>query len=316
MKYLIGLDGGGTKTKCVITNFNFESLYTCQGSASNFLIAGTEKVSETILSLIKESIAALKISLEDVASILIGTTGAGRTSDAQKLRDDFLKYSSSKGYRFNSFQVESDARIALEGAFSGGPGILLIAGTGSIAFAKDKSDIVHRVGGYGRLIGDEGSGNTIGRRGLNEVAKELDERGAKTLMTQMLKDDFGISDTQQLVTEVYRNNFDMASFAPKVIEAAKKGDEPALRILEQESDELISHLKAIAKKFDDEKIKLCLVGGTIATDNFYSSLLKEKIKQQMPNVAVTPAENPPEIGAVIMAKAFAEKNSEQKSELN
>ncbi|MEW5844438.1 MAG: BadF/BadG/BcrA/BcrD ATPase family protein [Bacteroidota bacterium] len=310
MKYLTGLDGGGTKTRCVITNFNFEPLYTCQGGASNFLIVGTEKVSEIILSLIIESIEALKISPEDVASILIGTTGAGRTSDAQKLRNDFLKYSESNGYSFNSFQVESDARIALEGAFSGGPGILLIAGTGSIAFAKDKSDIVHRVGGYGRLIGDEGSGNTIGRSGLNEVAKELDGRGSKTLMTQMLKDNFGIYDTQQLVTEVYRNNFDLASFAPKVFEAAQKGDKPALKILEHESDELISHLKAIAKKLDAEKIKLCLVGGTIATDNFYSSLLREKIKQQMPNVTVTPAEYPPEIGAVIMAKTFVEKNSE------
>lgn len=310
MKYLIGLDGGGTKTKCVITNFNYEHLYKCRGGASNLLIVETEKVSETILSLIKESVEELKISLEDVASILIGTAGAGRTSDAQKLRDDFLKYSESKGYRFNSFYVESDARIALEGAFSGGPGILLIAGTGSIAFAKDKSDIVHRVGGYGRLIGDEGSGNTIGRRGLNEVAKEFDGRGAKTLMTQMLKNDFGISDTQQLVTEVYRNNFDVASFAPKVFEAAKKGDSPALKIVEHESVELISHLKTIAKKLDDKKIKLCLIGGTIAADNFYSSLLKEKIKQQMPNVVITPAENPPEIGAVIMAKTFVEKNSE------
>lgn len=198
-KYLIGLDGGGTKTKCVITDFNFNPLYTCQGGPSNFLLIGTQIVSETILSLILESISYLKISPDDIASILIGTTGAGRQNDAQKLKIDFTQYAESKGYSFKSFNVDSDARIALEGAFSGGPGSLLIAGTGSVIFGKDRNHQIHRVGGFGRLIGDEGSGNTLGRRGLNQVAKEFDGRGDKTLLTELLIRDFGITDSSSKI---------------------------------------------------------------------------------------------------------------------
>ncbi len=304
MKYLIGLDGGGTKTKCVLTDFNFNPLYECQGGPSNFLLIGTQIVSETILSLILESITYLKISPDDIASILIGTTGAGRQSDAQKLKNDFIQYAQSKGYFFQSFNVDSDARIALEGAFSGGPGSLLIAGTGSVIFGKDKNNNIYRVGGYGRLIGDEGSGNTLGRRGLNQIAKELDGRGDKTLLTEILKRDFGITDSSKLITEVYRNNFDIASFAPKVIEAAQNGDRIANKILEEESDELLLHVKSIFNMIGQETLKLCLIGGTIATENFYSAMFKKKIELHLPNVKIVSAENPPEIGAAFMAKTM------------
>lgn len=303
-KYLIGLDGGGTKTKCVITDFNLNPLYICQGGPSNFLIIGTQKVSETILSLILESIAYLKISPDDVASILIGTTGAGRPNDAQKLKQDFLQYAESKGYYFKSFNVDSDARIALEGAFSGGPGSLLIAGTGSVIFGKDRNNQIHRVGGFGRLIGDEGSGSTLGRKGLNQIAKEFDGRGDKTVLTEILKRDFGITDSSQLITEVYRNNFDIASFAPKVIEAAQNGDRIAKKILEEESDELLLHVKSIFNMVGEETLKLCLIGGTIATNNLYSAMFKKKIELHLPNVKIVSAENPPEIGAAFMAKTI------------
>lgn len=301
-KYLIGLDGGGTKTKCVLTDFNFNSIYTCHGGPSNFLIIGTQKVSETILSLILESISHLKISSEDITSILIGTTGAGRQHDAEKLKHDFIQYSESKGYSFKSFNVDSDARIALEGAFSGGHGSLLIAGTGSMMIGKDKNNNIHRVGGFGKFIGDEGSGSTLGRRGLNQIAKEFDGRGDKTLLTEILKQDFRITDSSELITEVYRNNFDVASFAPKVIEAAQSGDRVAKNILNEESDELLLHVKSIYKMIGEETLKLCLTGGIIATENFYSDMLKKKIKLHLPNVKIVSAENPPEIGAAFMAK--------------
>lgn len=303
-KYLIGLDGGGTKTKCVITDMRFQPLYECQGGPSNFLIIGTEKVSETILTLVLDCVSFLNISVEEIASIFIGTTGAGRVSDANKLKDDFIAYSLSKGYSFNTFNVESDARIALEGAFSGKAGSLLIAGTGSVIFGKDSKGQIHRVGGFGRLIGDEGSGNTIGRRGLNQVAKDLDGRGEKTELTKLLNVHFGISDTPQLITEVYRNNFDMATFAPKVIEAAKNGDNAANRILEEESDELILHVKSIFNMIGEESMKLCLVGGTIATENYYAEMFRRKIETQLPKVKIIMAENPPEIGAAFMAKSM------------
>ncbi|MFZ5948683.1 MAG: N-acetylglucosamine kinase [Stygiobacter sp.] len=300
-KYLIGLDGGGTKTKCVVTDFQFNKLYECVGGASNFLIIGTEKVSETIFSLIKESVDNLKINYDEISAVLIGTTGAGRIEDANKLKNDFTEFTKSKGIELNFF-VESDARIALEGAFSGKPGSLLIAGTGSIIFGKDKSGNIYRVGGFGKLIGDEGSGLVIGRKGLQAVSKFFDGRIDKTLLADFLKNEFNISDGASLISAIYRNNFDIASFAPNVIQAAQQNDFEALKICENETDELILHIKAMYNLLNERKMKLSLVGGIISTDNFYSNLFKKKLNEQLPFVEIVNPENPPEIGAVILAK--------------
>lgn len=309
-KFLIGLDGGGTKTKCVITDMECKPLFECQGGPSNFLIIGTEKVSETILAIILECVNKLNITTDDIASIFIGTTGAGRITDANKLKEDFTAYALSKGYIFSQFNVDSDARIALEGAFSGKSGSLLIAGTGSVIFGKDSKGTIHRVGGFGRLIGDEGSGNTIGRRGLNMVSKDFDGRGEKTELTKLLKEHFGISDTQQLITEVYRNNFDMATFAPKVIEAAKNGDSAATKIIEEESDELVMHVKSVFKMIGEETMKLCLVGSTITTDNHYADLFRKKTQDELPAIKIVLPEYSPEIGAVLMSKSLYKSNPE------
>ncbi len=99
----------------------------------------------------------------------------------------------------------------MEGAFSGKPGCILIAGTGSILFGKDKNGLMHRNGGFGRIIGDEGSGHSIGRKGLSAVAKELDGRGKSTLITKMLNKKYNISSASDLIINVYKNNFDIAS---------------------------------------------------------------------------------------------------------
>ncbi len=301
-KYFIGLDGGGTKTTCVLTDYNLKPLYTCSGGPSNFLIFGTQKVSSTVLSLILETLNHTKISPEEVESILIGTAGAGRADHALKLKNDFISYAKKEGYVFNSFDVRSDARIALEGAFSGKPGCLLIAGTGSVIMAKDKFNNIHRAGGFGRVIGDEGSGYSLGRKGLISVAKELDGRGEKTKLTEMLKRDFGITSAPSLITEVYSNNFDIASFAPKVIEAAEKSDELSKKILEDESDELILHVKSMIKIIGEEKTKLCLSGGIISVKNYYSDLFRAKLEKFLPSVSIVEAENSPAVGAAIMAK--------------
>lgn len=300
-KYFIGLDGGGTKTKCVLTDENLKVLYECVGGPSNFLLIGTDKVCKTIFSLISESVNKLNISFDEINSVLIGTTGAGRIEDANLLKNSFDELIKTKNININ-FYVESDARIALEGAFAGKPGSLLIAGTGSIIFGKDKNNNIHRVGGFGKLIGDEGSGTTLGRKGLNAVAKFLDGRSDKTILFDYLKNEFNIYNSNSLITAVYRNNFDIASFAPKVIDAASLGDKASIKICEEETDELILHVKAIYKLINQEFMKLSLIGGIISNENFYSKMFHDKLKKELPNVLITNPEYPPEIGAVLLAK--------------
>ena len=154
MKYLIGMDGGGTKTKCILTDINLNPIFETVGGASNFLVIGTEKVSETILNLVNDCLSSQKISIEDIDAIVLGTTGGGRCNDAELLENQISSDAKQKSLTINKFRVESDARIALEGAFSGKAGSILIAGTGSIMFGKDEAGEIHRVGGFGRFNGD------------------------------------------------------------------------------------------------------------------------------------------------------------------
>ncbi len=302
MNYFIGIDGGGTKTKAVLVDENLNIINEGIGGPSNFLIFDINTVANSIIELLTTLTNKANISLSNIQSILIGTAGAGRRDDTERLENTLLKKAKEINVTINNFRVESDARIALEGAFAGKPGSILIAGTGSIMFGKDLHGSIHRVGGFGRILGDEGSGFHIGQAGLNAVAKSFDGRNNGTLLTQLLKDNFNISNSVQLINEVYKNNFDIPKVAPLVIEAAEKNDLICKSILDAEIDELVEHILAMKEKIDEDVLSISLIGGTITTDNFYANLFRARVKE-IPNVKIVDAELPPEIGAALMAKS-------------
>lgn len=302
MSYIIGIDGGGTKTHCLLTKLDGSVVHECYGGPSNFLVQGITPVAETLLRLISSCCENSKVSLEEISIVLLGTTGAGRRSDAERLELGFNDFLTDKNVKLKLFRVESDARIALEGAFSGKPGSILIAGTGSIMFGKDVQGNIHRVGGFGRFLGDEGSGYMLGKKGLVAVSKEFDGRGNKTLITQLLKEKFKIDSPEILITEIYKNNFDIASVAPIVIQAAEKNDELALKIIEDETDELVLHISTMQKKLNEEILLVAFIGGIITNKNIYSDTLRKKINTKLSHIAVKDAENSPAMGAVLMAK--------------
>ena len=302
MSLIIGIDGGGTKTKCVLCNDKLDVIYETQSGPSNFLTIGTDSVADTIISLVNDCCNSQNLSISEISAIILGTTGAGRESDAQSMEQAVRTKVSAKNLHLTNFNVVSDARIALEGAFSGLPGSILIAGTGSIMFGKDQNGNIHRVGGFGRLIGDEGSGLTIGKKGLSVLAKFFDGRGKETLLKQKIKDSFNICTQSELITNVYNNQISIQEIAPLVIQAANEGDEPCRTILDEETNELLLHISAMYKHLNEEKMKLAFIGGTITSENSYSKMLRDKIKLFMPDIIIQEPDYPPEIGAVIMAK--------------
>ena len=302
MKYYIGIDGGGTKTKCILTDENLNTLFENVGGPSNFLLIGAEKVSETILDHITNCCFAKNITSDLIAGIVLGTTGAGRKSDVEILEKQILKDSKEKNIKINKLRIESDARIALEGAFSGKAGSILIAGTGSIMFGKDEDSNIHRVGGYGRYIGDEGSGYRIGRKGLNAVARAFDGRAKQTRIIDFLSQEFSITSPEELITEVYRNNFSIPSVAPLVFEAAESGDITSQRILEDEANELLAHLSAMKLKLNVSLLKVSLIGSILTTPNYFSYLFNEMVVRKYNDVKIMEAEHSPEFGAALMAK--------------
>lgn len=302
MSYYIGIDGGGSKTKCILCNDKLEKIFQKESNPSNFLTIGIDQVTRTILDLIKSSLQDSDISLKDIKGIVLGTTGAGRKSNADLLQNAVINLAAEEGLTLNSFTVVSDALIALEGAFSGNPGSILIAGTGSIMFGKDSKGNIHRVGGFGRLIGDEGSGLSIGRKGLNILSKYIDGRGKYSSIVDKVKKEFNITTQDELITKVYTDNFEIQKIAPLVIESAQEGDIICNEILDAESNELLLHIMAMQKKLNEKNLKVVFVGGTIVNENAYSKMLLKKIKDFLQNVSVTQPDYPPEIGAVLLAK--------------
>ncbi len=302
MKYLIGIDGGGTKTDCAISDLSGKIIFQTVGKPSNFLIIGVEETVANLFAAIEECLFELKGDFSDVKQVVIGVAGAGRKDDAELLEKSFLDFAKDEGIHFKGVKVVSDAQVALEGAFPDSAGCILIAGTGSILFGKDKEGNIHRVGGFGRLIGDEGSGYCIGRKALKAISKEIDGRGEKTLISEMVNDkiDFGASD--KLVNKVYKEKLDVASIAKLVIKAAEKEDNVANKILSNEADELVLHLKSILEKIPVKKLNVSFSGSLIDNKNFYSDLLKKKIKESLPQIKVVKPALSPVAGAIQIAK--------------
>lgn len=304
MAFYIGLDGGGTKTKCVVVDEKMNVLSELVGGPSNFLVFALDEVTQSLFNLITDSIKQADIDISGVESILLGTAGAGRREDAERLEKNFMLKANELRIPIKKFVVESDARVALEGAFSGNPGSIFIAGTGSIMFGKDSDGNIHRVGGFGRILGDEGSGFHIGRSGLTAVAKQFDGRGEKTKLSNLLKNKFNISNSKELILAIYKNNFDTAAVAPLVIQAAEEGDDICTSIIQDEVDELLLHIKSMKKLIQEDKLKISLIGGAITTDNFYARLFKKKVNV-MRNVKLSEPEFDPAIGAALMAKEIS-----------
>jgi N-acetylglucosamine kinase-like BadF-type ATPase len=301
MDYIIGIDGGGTGSRCVITDYNANILHRCKGGPTNFMRYEINEVCKTIYTLINECRKSIGVDFVDIKAVVIGTAGAGRKNEILFFESKLRKYLKLKNVSIKFIKVLSDGLIALEGAISDGEGCILISGTGSIMYGKNNAGKYFRLGGYGRKIGDEGSGYLIGRQGLNAVSKDFDERGEKTLLTTYLKKNFKIASGHDLITKVYKESFDISSFAPCVLKAAAQKDKVAKRILLNEAIELSNHIKAMKKLINAKKIKVAFSGSLISNKNYYSALLRSKIKSSITGVKIIQPENPPEIGAVLVA---------------
>ncbi len=304
MKYYIGIDGGGTKSHYVVIDENKKQLFEYYGGPTNFLMLGNDVVCETIFSALQKCCEELKMQISDFAGITLGTTGAGRRSDAESLEKSFYSFLTQKNISINNFQVVSDAIVALEGAFGGEVGCILIAGTGSICFGKDQKGNVHRTGGFGRFIGDEGSGYGIGQMALKSIAKNFDGRGNPTLLMNIFLNEFKITSSEQLIIDIYKNNFDIASVAPIVLRAAEQGDKTASDILEFSADELVLHIRAMRKKIINDKLRVSFIGSLIANENVYSALLRKKIETTLSDIVVVEPKHKPAFGAALMASTY------------
>jgi len=307
----VGIDGGGTKTTLVLADHQGNPLARVSGGPSNFLIIGTDKASEVVFSLIEHCCTTTHRSMNEIVSVVAGLSGAGRDTDRFRMRDALVARARRSGVTFDHVAVESDARVALEGAFRGKPGIILIAGTGSIALGKAPDNSIHRVGGWGRVIGDEGSGYAIGQESLNVVSRHHDGRISAPLLAKLIGERFGLDSQERIINAVYREQFDLASLVPVVLEAAEKGDDESRRIVTHASVQLSEIARAIVLKIEGatrgarrQKLPLAMLGGLLTKETVLTKILTQKIVFSLPQITIVKPEAQPETGAALLAMKF------------
>jgi N-acetylglucosamine kinase-like BadF-type ATPase len=310
--FVIGMDGGATKTAAILSDLSGNILAEAIGNSSNPQVVGPEKSAQVINDLLEALCEKAGCGTGEVISIVAGLAGAGREGDKDRVRSFTVVEAKKRKISIGAVGIESDGRIALEGAFKGRVGIILIAGTGSFGLAKDHKGEIHRAGGWGRVVGDEGSGYVIGRDGLNAVAKHLDGRGKPTILTQLVDERLGLSNQERIINGVYRENFDIARVAPLVIEAAEARDIECARILNKATFELFEHVRTLVLKIEESararsKISLSFIGSLISNDNIYQKILTHKITFSLPQVNVIEPEAPPAYGAVLLSIRLAQE---------
>lgn len=301
MNYFIGINAGGSKTDFTATDENLAPFFASTAFPCNMKKAGVDKAVELLDEIINKVITEGKIDPINIAGVCAGFAGGGRAADAAVVKEQFESILKNKYALEIPVIITTDALITLEGAFGGKEGVVIIAGTGSIVYAKDDKEIFHRAGGFGRIIGDEGSGYAIGRKGLAAAAKYLDSRGKENFPARALKDNFGIDTSEALIKKVYEENFEPSAFAPYVINGAAENDETCIKIIDEESDELLLHIKAV-KNYLGLSFRLCLSGGLVTTDNYFAKLVKEKIIKRFPKIEIIEPEYTPELGAALLIK--------------
>ena len=300
--HFIGIDGGGTNTKWVFTNEKLNLISSFETGASNPLAIGFTGSSKIISDIICRT--CFKSSIKENFCVVAGIAGCGNKSNAGKLKKMVInRLKRSKLYP-DYFEIISDAEIALEGALNGKPGAVLILGTGSIVIGKNEFNEIFKIGGYGKLIGDEGSGYSIGRKGLQAAAKCFDNRSSNTILTEYLFKKFGIVNRETMIKKVYSNKIDIASIAQLVFKSAENGDHICKKILDSEIKEVLLHIKVLQRFIKLGKIQLAFTGGITSNYNYFGTRLKKEINNRFKNIKIITAKHPSEIGAVIIAKKF------------
>jgi N-acetylglucosamine kinase-like BadF-type ATPase len=297
--HVLGIDAGGTKTVCYLADENGKVLGEGRAGGANLKTEGelgVEKVLHTVMD------QALGARDRDVAAICLGMAEADRDDDKEVARDIMRRI----GAR-SRIVVVNDALVALVAGVGDAPGVVIICGTGSIAYGRS-ADRAARAGGWGHVLGDEGSGYWIGRYALRAVARAADGRGPATSLTARVLNHFAVAKPSDLIAEVYDRQLRhhaLAQLARVVQQARDEGDEVATQILEQAAHELVRAARSVVERLQmqEEAVQFVLAGGVFTGLPWLAEELKRRLPATAPRGQVKRLEVEPAMGAVRLALA-------------
>lgn len=300
MQYVIAVDGGGMKTVGLLADGTGAVLANAEAGASNAHAVALNVVKKNLSSLISQLTSSAGIESNQVGGICLGLAGIDRPADKvliSKIVGEFVP--SAKILAMN------DSVIALIGGCLKPYGIIVVAGTGSIAYGINKQGNDARAGGWGHILGDEGSGYAIGLKALRAVCRAHDGRGTETILMELVLKTLALNTPEDLIGWVKEIDGDKATIgevAPLVFQAFERGDQVAKEILEAESYELALTADAVRRKLfspDDRSFDIVVGGSSLRKSNSYLDLFRSQIEKFVAGVSVLLPKEEPIVGAKI-----------------
>ncbi len=300
--HVLGIDAGGTKTVCLLADERGHILAESRGGGANLQAAGELEVEKVLHHVMEEALGDRDIR---PAAICLGIAGVDRADDAEAVRGIMRRI----GFKTRTLVV-NDALIALVAGAGDRPGVVVVSGTGSIAYGRDARGRAARAGGWGYLLGDEGGGFWIGRAALNAVVREFDGRGPRTLLTDMVLAEMRLDSPPQLIHAVYvrgLHRFAIAQIAPIVQQAASRGDAVATGIIDRAAAELAAAAASVIRGLDmrGDSFPIVLGGGVFRGLPSLVGMVAGLLAEVAPRSEVRQLTVEPALGAVTLALSAA-----------
>ncbi|NIM49691.1 MAG: hypothetical protein GTN62_05545 [Gemmatimonadales bacterium] len=302
MSILVGVDAGASHTEAVAADRAMRELGR-QSGAAGAVRPGSESSSAAVIAeVIHGALAAAKLHGAD--AVAVGAAGAGREATRSALE---AALRGALGFS-TSLKVTTDAEVALEAAFPGAAGIILIAGSGSIACGRDATGAVRRAGGWGARFGDEGSGYALASAALNAVARAADGRGPPTALSDRLATASRSRSLEELIEWGHvADHRAVAALAQHVCDAARGGDEVARGLVGRAAADLAAHVAALHQQLgSDAQVQVALSGGLLSPGSPVREALCEILRREMPGVGLMAEPVDPPLGAVCLAARLLE----------
>jgi N-acetylglucosamine kinase-like BadF-type ATPase len=305
MHWLIGLDGGGTKTIGCAADLTGKILGRVEKGPSNYHTAGLVNFKAVIASIVDELAVSCSLGKDDLLVVSLGLAGADGLRDKGIITNALVELGLCCHYLVNS-----DAKAALVAGLGKAEGIVLIAGTGSVAYGINKQGSVTRAGGWGHLASDEGSGYWIGRQALVRGIKAAEQRDKATVLVPMIMAYLGLQSWDELngyINSRSTSKADIASLAQVAAAAAQVEDIVATEILSQAGDELASLVESVmARGFSPgEPVSVCMYGGIV--NNI--PLIRQRLAVVLAGSAeIVPSIEEPAAGAVCIGLEWVRDN--------
>lgn len=312
-KYILGIDGGGTKTAMVLADQNCKSLASIETGQSNVHNASVKEITEQIRQGMFDLFKKARLSkLTRFDAVGIGLAGLDSKKDYDVAKNILKKALSGHLPDARKVKIVNDTVIGLWSGSQKKESICLIGGTGSNCYGVNKKGKEAWASGLGHVLADEGGGYYQGLRALKAAAKSFDGRGPKSLLEKMILKHYRVKDIRDLIPLIYYKPYgkrDIGQLAYLVEEACKKGDKVALRIASDSADELVLMVKAVAEKlkFKKQSFDLVLIGGVIQGDPFVNRRFKRDVRKLYPNVNFIIPKDKPVAGAVWLALSNLKK---------